>query len=381
MSEIVIPEFSVPAFLESCDVDTIHERMLALLPPDIDRTEGGFLWDFTRPAALIASELLEFYIPETIKLFFPQWSHGMFLDALGAMARVYRKEANRAVVRVKIQGVAGTVIPGGTVVATPEKDGVASIEFETLASCVLGEDGSGEVDAMARIAGTEANVDAHTVTMMSTPIKGVESLDNPERATGGTAEEDDDSLRIRILEANRVMDDSYVGNNADYKRWAESVPGIGTAIIVPEWAGPETVKIVCMDSNGEAANQALLDAVYNFIMRPDSPLDRLAPPNVILTVAAPELKQISYAIGGLELEEGYEKDSVVESFKKGLQAYYASVAEDGEVKYIRVHCVLTNTEGVDDFRTLTMNGGTQNIPIGADQYPHTAEVTAEGDGI
>lgn len=46
------------------------------------------------------------------------------------------------------------------------------------------------------------------------------------------------------------------------------------------------------DQNGEGANKTLLDAVYNYIMAPDNPADRLAPPNTILTVAAPDLVNI-----------------------------------------------------------------------------------------
>ena len=60
-------DFIVPEFLEDCDADTIHARMMDELPDDIDKTEGGFPWDFTRPTALIAAELLQFYIPEAIK--------------------------------------------------------------------------------------------------------------------------------------------------------------------------------------------------------------------------------------------------------------------------------------------------------------------------
>ena len=83
--------FTVPAFLQECDVDTIHQKMMDMLPDDIDKTEAGFPWDFTRPTALIASELLEYYIPETLKLMFPQWSSGEFLDYLANMARLARK--------------------------------------------------------------------------------------------------------------------------------------------------------------------------------------------------------------------------------------------------------------------------------------------------
>ena len=57
-------DFVLPEFLEDCDADTIHARMMDELPDDIDKTEGGFPWDFTRPTALIAAALLQFYIPE-----------------------------------------------------------------------------------------------------------------------------------------------------------------------------------------------------------------------------------------------------------------------------------------------------------------------------
>ena len=33
--------FTVPAFLQECDVDTIHQKMMDMLPDDIDKTEAG----------------------------------------------------------------------------------------------------------------------------------------------------------------------------------------------------------------------------------------------------------------------------------------------------------------------------------------------------
>ena len=88
--------------------------------------------------------------------------------------------------------------------------------------------------------------------------------------------------------------------------------------MVPEWNGPETVKIVVLDANGEAANPTLQQAVYDYIMSPDSPIDRLAPPNVILTVSAPELVNINYVITGLSLEDGFEEENVLAEFEKAL---------------------------------------------------------------
>lgn len=292
-------DFTLPAFLQDCDVDTIHQRMMDMLPDDIDKTEAGFPWDFTRPTALIASELLEYYIPETLKLMFPQWSSGEFLDYLANMARLARKAPNFASVTIEITGEPGTIITTGTVFATPATEEAESIEFATEEACVLNENGTGTVIARAMIAGVESNVNANTITMMSVPVEGIVSITNPVKATGGTEEETDDELRERIMEANEQMDDSYIGNESDYKRWAESVAGIGTAIVVPEWNGPETVKIIVLDGNGEAANETLQKAVYNYIMSPESPLDRLAPPNTILTVYEVSGKTIDFDDGEL----------------------------------------------------------------------------------
>lgn len=373
-------DFVLPDFLQDCDVDTIHSRMMDMLPDDIDKTEAGFPWDFTRPTAIISSELLEFYIPEAIKLMFPQWSSGEFLDYLANMARLSRKAPNFATATVAVEGEPGILIEAGTVFSTRSTDSSEAVEFATLESCVLDSAGKGSVIVQALIAGKESNVNANTITLLSVPIEGISAITNPEKASGGTEEETDDELRDRIMEANENMDDSYIGNNADYKRWAESVPGIGAAIVVPEWDGPETVKIVVLDANGEAANETLQRAVYNYIMSPDSPIDRLAPPNTILTVAAPELVHISYVIEGLSLESEYEEEMVLAEFKKGLAAYYKTVNEDKEVKYNWVHSILTNTPGVEDFAKLLVNGATSNIAVMMDEYPYTDQVTVKEGG-
>lgn len=370
-------DFVLPGFLQGCDIDTIHSRMMDMLPDDIDKTEAGFPWDLTRPTAIISSELLEFYIPETIKLLFPQWSTGEFLDYLANTARTPRKAPNFATAIVEISGTPGIFIGAGTVFSTKSVEGGEAVEFAALEDCTLDADGKGSVTVQALIAGKESNVNANTITLLSVPIEGISAITNPEKASGGTEEETDDELRERIMDANENADDSYIGNDSDYKRWAESVPGIGTAIVVSEWAGPETVKIVVLDANGEAANAVLQKAVYNYIMSPDSPLDRLAPPNTILTVAAPELVHISYAIEQLSLEKDYEEEMVLEEFRKGLAAYYRTANKEREVKYNWVHSILTNTPGVEDFEGLLVNGATSNIDIKRDEYPYTDQVTVK----
>ena len=55
-------EMELPGFLENSSEDEIHEKMLGNLPDDIDKSEGGFPWDFTRATAIEISELIEFVL-------------------------------------------------------------------------------------------------------------------------------------------------------------------------------------------------------------------------------------------------------------------------------------------------------------------------------
>ena len=48
------------------------------------------------------------------------------------------------------------------------------------------------------------------------------------------------------------------------------------------------------------------------------------------------------------------------------------------MKYIKVHALLTETPGVEDFADLLINGSTDNIRIENDEYPYTENVEAKG---
>ena len=57
------------------------------------------------------------------------------------------------------------------------------------------------------------------------------------------------------------------------------------------------------------------------------------------------------------------------------------MANDGAVKYIKVHALLTETPGVEDFTDLLINGSTDNIHIENDEYPYTENVGNKGGGV
>ena len=374
-----IPEFVPPSFLNGQDAETIHKRMMENLPPDIDDMENGFPWDFTKPTALEKAEMLEFHLVETLKIMFPMWAYDEWLDYHAKGRGLTRKPANAASGELLITGIPGTTIPAGFKFAAPATADSPAIEYETTEKYTIGEDGTVRVQITAVEPGIKGNVPANTVTLMMTPIKGITSVTNEAAITGGTEVESDDELRNRIMEIDAASEASFVGSDGDYKRWAEEVPGVGTALVMPEWAGPGTVKVVVIDANGQPANQAIITAVYNNIMSPDDRLQRKAPIGATVTVEAPTAKEINYSFT-LELKAGENQETVLERFKAQLRTYYVEAKKEGVVRYNKVSSILTNTEGVKDFTGLTMNGGTVNIVLEEDEYPVTGIIDPDGGG-
>lgn len=138
--------YNPPEFLLGQSADEIHSRMMENLPPGIDKSEGNIPWDFTRPAALEKAEFAEFTVNETVKLIFPQWAYGEWLDYHGEKVNTIRRAANHASGNLEVTGQIGTIIPTGYQFATPANL-TASVIFETTESAVLeGEpDGNGQV--------------------------------------------------------------------------------------------------------------------------------------------------------------------------------------------------------------------------------------------
>lgn len=374
-----IPEFTPPSFLNDQDAETIHKRMMENLPPDIDNMEGGFPWDFTKPTAIEKAEMLEFHLVETLRIMFPMWAYDEWLDYHAKERGITRKPANAASGEILITGVPGTTIPAGFKFAAPATADSPAIEYQTTEKYTIGENGTVRVQITAVEPGIKGNVPANTVTLMMTPIKGITSVTNEAAITGGTEVESDNELRNRIMEMDAASEASFVGNDGDYKRWAEEVPGVGTALVMPEWAGPGTVKVVVIDANGQPANQAIITAVYNNIMTPDDRMQRKAPIGATVTVEAPTAKEINYSFT-IELKAGENQETVLERFKAQLRTYYVEAKKEGVVRYNRVSSILTNTEGVKDFTGLTMNGGTVNIVLEEDEYPVTGTIDPGGGG-
>ena len=364
-------EFNTPEFLLNRSTDDFHSKMKTILPSDIDISQGGHAWNLTRPTALVAAEICEFILPEVVRLIYPKWSYGDFLDEHARVRNMTRLAATAATGEITIAGEPGTVIPEGSLFATAAVNDEPSIDYATLEEVTIPESGAVTVPVQCTIAGTAGNTQADTVVLVGSRISGVSAVTNQEPITGGTEEESDESLQERIDEYDKSQGNSFTGCPADYKRWAMSVDGVGEAVVLSATDDTGLVTIILTDANGEPATEQLCEAVYNYIMRPDDPYMRLAPVNAFLSVRAPDTLAIRIrAI--VEMVTGATMESVKADFLARMAKYLPLAMDEGEVKYSRVAAILSATAGVNDYKSLqigTTDYDTDNIAISSTQLP------------
>lgn len=370
-------EFTIPNFLNNYTADDVYEEMQAILPPDIDSSEGSHVWNLTRPTALVIAELCEFVLPQVIQLIFPEWSYGEYLDAHAKSRGMTRKAATAATGEVTITGAENIIIPAGTTVSTASLNNEdPAVAYQTTEEATIPISGTVTVPIVCAQTGTVGNTNPNTIILLGSTVVGIASVTNEEAVSGGTDEESDESLIERIEEYDQTQGDSYIGNISDYKRWAMSVSGVGNAAIIPAQDNSGLVTIVLTDATGNPASSQLCTEVYDYIMSPDDPTQRVAPINAYLSVIAPETIAIG-AKATVELTEEATIDAVQQAFIDNMIQYLPEALADGEIKITKVAAILSGTAGVNDFEDLqigidtegTITYGTTNIEIESTQLP------------
>lgn len=373
-------ELELPDFLNNSSEEEIHEKMLSNLPEDIDKSEGGFPWDFTRPTAIEIAELKEYVLVEVLKSLSPVTCEESYLLDYHADGRgLVRRESVNATGYVTVTAKAGLVIPLGYGFSTEADDEGNTIDFVTTEEVTVDSLGNAKIPIEAAEGGSASNVGVNTIVLHAGDETGelldeIISVTNEEAVTGGLDEEDDDTLRERIVEYDRSHDISYVGNVADYKRWALSVPGVGAVTVIPAKDDSGTIKIILMDQNGVPASKQIQDAVYDYIMRPDSESDRLAPPNAVLEITAPEtvVVNISAVVYLREAEIG----DVQNDLKAALQSYLLNVSSnDSAVRISAINSILGSVSGIYDYDSVQINGVSKNVYLESGQMPVLGTVT------
>lgn len=366
------PEFIAPDFVDDNTPEDIHERMMESLPDDIDDMPGGFPYDFTMPSAIEKSELINFHLVRALMIAFPQYAWDEWLDLHGKQVDVTRHEASFARGTLQLKGESRTKIEAGTIFCVPAVDDTPAVQYETDQEVIIGEDGVATVGITAVEAGPEGNVKAGSISIMDDPVDEITEITNPEDVKGGSEAESDDNYYDRIAVAYESSR-TYLGNDNDFKRWAKEA-GAGDCIVDDAWNGPGTVKLVLIDANGQPADDALVQKVYEHIVSSDDRSARLLPTACAsLTCVSATTVKIDYLCTGLEYGCTTDIEQIEEEFRDALKLLYVEAKKKGVLRYNDVRPILSAIVGVEDFDSFLINGSMENISFDMEEYPETGK--------
>lgn len=339
-----------------------HEEILAELQswtttPE-SQVEGTFTYDVFAANAIelmkVENELAEAY-----RANFVQTTWGDYLDYRAAEHGVYRREANKAIGTLTVTG--NGTIPAGTIFATEQ-----GTRFISTAEIIVQNSATIEIEAQK--AGVDGNVAANTITQIPLSVPGIESCMNDSATYDGYDEEDDETLRQRLLDKVRLPATS--GNPAEYCAWAMSIVGVGAARCVRCPHGAGTVKVVIVDSNFESANAELLERVQTYIdnQRPvgilDGKVEVASAQPVIINIAADIVGEVDTAnfIAGLQ-------EHFTTLIKKNLTSYQTT-SNGILISAAQIGRIILNA-GADNYvyDTLKINGQSQDILLDVEELP------------
>lgn len=365
-------EFVLPDFLK-VDEDEIHKRMLNGAPRNYDVSEGALFFDVTKPVAMEKAEMIGFNLSVALQMMFPQFAQGVFLDYHGESIKLPRHPAERSKGSVTVHGDAGVFIPSGTIAMTVGTDDKPPIRFVTTEDGTIDTFGLIEISIQAVEVGKEGNVPADSIVMLERSINGVTAINNDVPTTDGAEQENDEHYRNRILE--RRQKQSLSGAVRDYIAWAREVEGVGDVIVLPEWDGAGTVKVLITARSGGIASAELIDAVQHHIAPNGRDGGGLAPIGALVTVDTVTQLVVNISFASVELEEGFVLDEVFDSFKDALGKYFSDISLGGLIRHTHVGSLVVGTKGIKDYDGLLLNELLENIQLESGQVAVVGEVT------
>lgn len=322
---------------------------------NLDTREGSYINNLVSP---VAYKIWEYYqaLNAVIPIAFVDETSGEYIDKRCADYGIVRKPGTKSSTVMILTGTNGTVIPKGKVFLTE-----SGLEFLTLEEVTLF--GETPVTIKAVEEGEQYNVEAGTITRQLSSTYGLTSFVN-QVALGGTDPESDKALVKRLYDFLRLPATS--GNIHHYRQWAKEVNGVGEAKVFPLWNGAGTVKIVIVDQSFHPASNEVVNACAAYI-------EKKRPIGAEVTVVSAEEFPIEI-LATVKASADIEK--VQSGFTEKVQKYIEEIAfVEKELVYNRVGALLMETEGVEDYTSLTINGKPQSVLFEEEQVPALKGVT------
>lgn len=351
---------------DSLTPEGIQDMLRAFIEDDLGlyAGEGGLLNIILAPGAYVFWEALQ-ALRAQVPISFVDETSGAYIDKAAAAYGITRKPGTPASVDVTFTGTENAVVPAGTMCVTA--DGLGFLTDEEL---TLGEGGSGTVSATSDDVGAVYNVPAQAIVTTQESVAGVSGVTNAAAAAGGTDPETDAALFARLDAYRKTPPTS--GNDRHYYQWALEVNGIGAASVIRCWDGPGTVKVIVADMELRPVEEDKVEEVAAYI-------ETQRPVTAEVTVESAEGVGVQVAVT-VETDGTVSKSNTEQALTDRLAEYLGTLAfqTGAEVVYNRVLAIVMGLDGVTDCSGLTVNGGTANVPLDADEVPLLGTVTVNG---
>ena len=347
--------------------EALMERKLDMIDDRRDKRQGSLIYDALAPNA---AETASFYADlEMLEdRTFGDTATGDDLTRRAAERGITRKGAVKATFYGSFLDENGAEYPveAGTrfflekyyyVVLSREEDGRYVLECETAGAC--GNDYLGNLLPLE--------------TMM-----GLAEATLTELRTDGEDEEGDEELRKRYFASFDA--DAFGGNIADYKSKVNALQNVGGVKVYPAWNGGGTVKVVIIDQGWRAPTETELSELQDRI-DPESRGEGYGIAPIGHRVTVDGVTEVPCRISmNLSLAEGAVQETVLADIQGRFEAYFEEMRKNWadstyltvRISYLEARAL--EAEGVVDISDCSINGGSGNLVLGADEVPVLGEI-------
>lgn len=335
------------------DEKVIHDRMIANISDDYDKSKGNFVYDVTKPVAVEFAEQQKKIAAVQEKLDVENLTGDELTRFVYQRTGRIRKPATQATTTVIVSGTAGTLVKIGELVGTE------TILYTVIEEAILNESGFAHVRIQCNEFGQVGNVPANTIVNFPASINGLVNVYNPEPVTNGYDEETDKDLRQRYYD--KFQRPGKAGNKYHYREWALEVTGVGDVRVIQRYNGPLSMKVVVIDANKLPANAELVQKVYDHI-------SEQMPFGVEDLAVIPAIGVPINITATLSLADGYTEPIAKSNIKENMIEYLKRIAfKESYVSYAKTGSEIIDSEGILDYQNLLLNGGIANISIGNEE--------------
>lgn len=345
---------------EEMTFESILEEMLARVPDDVDKREGSVVYDMLAP---MAAELAIHYsqLEGVLALMFPDGAQGEYLDKLGALFGVERRNATKALRQGSFVGQEDSPLE----VAQGSRLMAGECAFSVVEKLA-----EGSYSLECETPGVAGNLATGTLT----PIDNITGL---ARATLGDVlaeavdQEEDEEYRQRIISA--ASKPAYGGNVPDYQNHALDMDGVGAVKVFPAWQGGGTVRLILGGPDGRAVTEELVQkTLAYFVGEPEG--SGVAPIGHEVTVASCQNKELDITLQ-VALEDDAQEELVKSEAEDALRRAVEQMDFEDEMVYLaKLVAAVVPMAGVKDvpMTGVTINGENQNLPL--EKTPENYEV-------